>query len=54
MKILIDINDEMYEYILSNIYDEHISKRFDMMIRDIIIKGTPLQKEDKSDERKSL
>ena len=44
MQIVIDLSDELYNYINSESYDEHLDKRFDFQIWDIVKKGTPLPK----------
>lgn len=45
MKLLINISDELYNYICSEQpYDKHLDKRFDFQIRDIVKKGTQLPK----------
>lgn len=42
MKIVIDIDEELYNYIQTEEYDEHLSKRFDYQIRFAVKDGTPL------------
>ena len=42
MKLIIDIPDELYNYIKSDKYDEHLEKRFDFKIRNSVENGTPL------------
>ena len=45
MKLVIDIPDELYNYMCSEQpYDKHLDKRFDFQIRDTVKKGTPLPK----------
>lgn len=44
MEIVINISDELYNYINSESYDEHLDKRFDFQIRNSIKKGTLLPK----------
>ena len=42
MQIVIDIPKELYDYIQTEKYDEHLDKRFDYMSRFAIKDGTPL------------
>ena len=44
MQIVIDIPYELYNYINSESYDEHLDKRFDFQIRHSVQKGIPLPK----------
>ena len=45
MKLLINISDELYNYMCSEQpYDEHLDKRFDCDIRYSVKKGIPLPK----------
>ena len=45
MEIVIDIDEELYNYIQTEGYDEHLDKRFDYQIRFAVKNGTPLPKE---------
>lgn len=46
MKLVINISDELYNYMCSEQpYDEHLDKRFDCQIRYSVKKGIPLPKE---------
>ena len=48
MKLVIDISDELYNYMCSEQpYDKHLDKRFDFQIRNSVRKGTPLPKKKK-------
>lgn len=42
MKIIIDIDEDLYNYMQTEGYDEHLDKRFDYQIRFAVKKGTPL------------
>ena len=42
MKIVIDIDEELYNYIHSKSYDEHLDSRFDYQIRFAVKDGTLL------------
>ena len=44
MQIVIDIPYELYNYINSESYDEHLDMRFDFQIRHSVQKGIPLTK----------
>ena len=45
MKMIIDISDELYNYMCSEQpYDKHLDKRFDCDIRYSVKKGIPLPK----------
>ena len=44
MQIVIDIDEELYNYMQSKLYDEHIDRRFDYQIRFAVKDGTPLPK----------
>lgn len=44
MQVVIDIPDELYNYINSESYDVHLDMRFDFQIRHSVQKGIPLTK----------
>lgn len=44
MKLVIDIPEELYTYIQSESYDEHLDRRFDYRIRFAVRDATPLPK----------
>ena len=44
MQVVIDIDDELYNYMKTEEYDEHLNKRFDHQIRFAVKDGTPLPK----------
>ena len=41
-KIVIDVDEDIYNYIQTEGYDEHLDKRFDYQIRFAVKNGTPL------------
>ena len=42
MKIVINIDEELYNYIQTEGYDGHLDRRFDYQIRFAVKNGTPL------------
>ena len=42
MQLIIDIDEELYNYMQTSKYDEHLSKRFDYQSKFAIKHGTPL------------
>ena len=44
MQLVIDIDDELYDYIRTEEYDEHLDKRFDYQIRFSVKNGKPIKK----------
>ena len=46
MKLIVDIPEELHNYIKSDIYDEHKDRRFDFKIRQSMANATPLEKHD--------
>lgn len=45
MKIVIDIDEELYNYMRTEEYDRYLDKRFDYQIRLAVANGTPLSEE---------
>lgn len=44
IELIIKIDEELYNYIQTEEYDEHLDKRFDYQIRFAVKDGTPLPK----------
>lgn len=44
MELVIKIDEELYNYMQTEEYDEHLDKRFDSQIRFAVKEGTPLPK----------
>lgn len=44
VELVIKIPEELYNYLQTEKYDEHLDRRFDYMIRHSVINGTPLPK----------
>lgn len=44
MQIVINISDELYNYMQTEGYDEHLDRRFDYQIRFAVKNGAPLPK----------
>jgi hypothetical protein len=44
MKVVIEIDEKLYNYMQTEKYDEHLDKRFDYQIRFAVKDGTPLPK----------
>jgi hypothetical protein len=44
MKLVIDIDEKLYDYMQTEVYDRHLDKRFDYQIRFAVKKGEPLPK----------
>lgn len=44
MKLVIDIDEELYTYMQSESYDAHLDRRFDYRIRFAVREGKPLPK----------
>lgn len=45
MKIVIELQEELYRYMMGETYDEHLDRRFDFMIRNAVKHGDVLSSE---------
>ena len=43
MQVVIEIPEELYNYIKSGLYDEHLDRRFDYKVRFAVRDGVSLQ-----------
>lgn len=43
-QVVIDLSEELYNYMQTEEYDEHLDRRFDYQIRFAVKNGTPLPK----------
>lgn len=44
MQVVIEIDEELYNYMQTDVYNERLDKRFDYQIRFAVKDGTPLPK----------
>lgn len=54
MEIVIDIPEELYNYMQTEEYNEQLDKRFDYKIRFAVKEGTPLDLEGLKSDMKAL
>lgn len=51
MKLIIDLPEELYNYIKSDNYDEHLERRFDYKVRFAVKEGISIPDEEEEMEK---